>query len=279
MSKAKNYMSFSTCQNFDRCPLIFYYDKILGLKLKNEYQNIFLKKGQYFAKRIESEKKCEKEAKKIFSEKEIIHAKICDIVYLCMCELCLLPEGGIYENTMIKRLESDLDLKLKGKLDVSYLNEYVELKYTQKVEFYFNEWLAHKQLLWYFYLTPEHVTKGWMCPVRVPELKRIKGDTDEEYLERTRMDIYKRPSHYFPGFKPDREGVKWGRCFYRNEFKGEFAGFEKKMRYMREDIRRCVERDYWPQNTTGCLFPGVCNYINICSTGFINYELYERRGS
>ena len=277
MSKDIEYMSFSSCQNFDRCPLLYYYNKIMRIKLKNEYQNIALKKGQFFAKIIESQKNVKKEAEKIFLDREIIHAKICNIVYVCMCELELLPEGGVYESTWIKKLESDLDINLKGKLDVLYEDSFVELKYTMKLEFYLNEWLAHKQLLWYFYLTPDEIEKAYMCPVRVPALRQGKEESTKGFLDRIKMDIMKRPSHYFPGYKPDRKGVKWGRVFYRNEFKGEFKDFERKMRWMREEIERCVVNDYWNQNTNGCLFPGPCDYLPICSTGgYINEEMYEK---
>ncbi len=57
MSKDIEYMSFSSCQNFDRCQLLYYYNKIMRIKLKNEYQNIALKKGQFFAKIIRRRKK------------------------------------------------------------------------------------------------------------------------------------------------------------------------------------------------------------------------------
>ena len=228
MSKDIEYMSFSSCQNFDRCQLLYYYNKIMRIKLKNEYHNIALKKGQFFGKITEGQKNVKKEAEKIFLDREIIHGKICNIVYVCMCELELLPEGGVYESTWIKKLESDLDINLKGKLDVLYEDSFVELKYTMKLEFYLNEWLAHKQLLWYFYLTPDEIEKAYMCPVKVPALRQGKEESVKGFLDRIRMDIMKRPSHYFPGYKPDRKGVKWEGYFIGMSSRVNLKGLKEK---------------------------------------------------
>ena len=315
MAKIRNFLSFSTCQNFDRCPLIFYFNKIMRISLKKEIQGIALKRGKYFSEttrccglensmsaksakngknvadfyqkrgvflpknKKKSEKSLDEIAEDLFTEYEMVHAEICKTVTLCIRELELLPPGGIFEIPFTKHIDYHLPINLKGILDILYKGYFVELKYTQKLDFYLNEWLAHRQLLWYFYLTPPEIDRAYMCPVLVPATRQGKEESIKAYAKRTEMDILKRPSHYFPGFKPDKKGVKFGRVFYRKEFEGEFEAFEKRMKWMRKSIKRHVKANYWEPRETGCLFPGQCEYFNICTTGgYINDELYERWG-
>ena len=188
-------------------------------------------------------------------------------------DLELLPPLCYPEVTYLK--DAKHTVHVKGIVDLQWDNSFAEVKLTGKPEWYLNTWFAAKQLEIYFYVSG--LDKGWMLPIRWPQA-RFNEDKENigEFIERLKKDIYKRPKFYFPEYDKNREPPKFGRCFYRTEFENGFPELERKLIWTRGVIRQCAIEDYWPQRYN-CMYPGPCDFLQICSTGYINEKLYEKK--
>jgi len=276
---AKN-LSWSAINDFNRCHRKFYLNKVKGIRLKEEFLPIALRQGKYFADLMSIGK-----SNVWFGDMELKSKMMVEMMVKVITEeLDMLPLGLTWEREIVREIEFEIPIHLKGVLDAWINDLFVEMKYTTRLDYYMNEWIAHKQLMIYFYLAPVKTIKGYMCPVLVPQTRIGKNENEAEYVARTKLDVLKRPSHYFPEYRlSSGDGVKWGRCFYRTEFEDGFEELERELKWIRAEIRRCNDAGYWPQNLNGCLFPGQCEFLNICESGVvvsdtcmnINHAIYE----
>ena len=279
-------LSWSALNNFDRCPYLFYLFHIKKIALKEEYQNLPIRLGRYFSSLL---LKADKEI--YFSNYEIGNRELCKALCDKITTEKMLPSGlkleqrfchtVILDTVTLEHWDmSDWETSpplFKGFLDAMGSDFFIEFKYTSRTDRYLNEWTALRQLEQYFFIAPENIVKGYMLPVTTPQARQGKEEGLDEFVERVKKDIDKRPGHYFPHYDSNKM-PSWGLCFYRTEFEDRFEAFKKKLTWTISEIASCLKAHYFPQRgPMACYIPGECDFIDICSTGNINEEIYERR--
>jgi len=161
-----------------------------------------------------------------------------------------------------------------GYTDRSYDDHIVESKLSSRPDFYHQLYNIHFQVGTYFLANPrwQHVI---MEVTRYPSTRRKEDEPYEDYLERVRKDIIKRPSFYFIGL--NRLTMQFGKKFYRSEF--DFNGIQHIYQTVSKEIPRALREDAIYQNTASCYSPFPCGYLPIRKSGVVSEELYTIRQS
>jgi hypothetical protein len=167
--------------------------------------------------------------------------------------------------------------KIKGFIDLLAQDNshFIDIKCTTKPEYYTNPYWIHDQLGTYLLSNPKY-GYGIIWAIRTPALKQtgnFKDESLEDYKDRCVRDMVKRASFYFTGYK--KETQSFGVKFYRSEF--DLGGLKTRYKWVGQQIQDCVEEDYWYQNRTQCINPWQCDMLNICNSGGISDDIYEKR--
>ena len=112
-------------------------------------------------------------------------------------------------------------------------------------------------------------------PIRVPQLKGKTDEPPDVMAERIEGDIVRRMGFYFPGYRPEAAGIKWGKPFYRIEF--DYEDFAESLDWTKHEIMTACNKSYWMQKWCACDAPFACDFQPICQSGGLNPELYEYR--
>ena len=143
-----------------------------------------------------------------------------------------------------------------------------EWKIASKPDYY-TKYTMEEQLCTYFLGIPELEKMHTRILIK-PKLRRGKNESTEEYEERCKDDIRRRPSHYL------HEDT-----YYRHEF--DIPECLRKVKYVHAEIMRLLNSDdtimeSFYQNKNVCLSPFACDYLSICQAhGIISDELYVCR--
>ncbi|MEM4720524.1 MAG: PD-(D/E)XK nuclease family protein [Candidatus Methanomethylicaceae archaeon] len=252
-------LSFSSIQSWERCERRFYYSTVLGLEVPEDFRSVELRKGAKFHQ-IVSAGLGGAGGETWFSDEEWrdrISVEVLAEILLDSDKFDLLEPGGRSEVRVVKN-------GIVGVVDLLYDDYFCEFKFTSRPEHYLYDFTAHVQLHFYFYLLDGIVSKGFILPIRTPNLKPLSLEGPEEFRERLYHDIVRRPGYYFPRYSPDRTYPKWGLRFFKEEFTQDFS---ERISYITEDIRRCISSGYWVQRFSNCLTPSQCEFFPVCERG------------
>lgn len=256
-------ISYSQMRSWERCPRQWYYSQIQGLRMKDIYTSINMRMGAEIQGMLAGIDKHSQ-----FSVNELINVDIVNLYLEIIREREMFPDGLKWE-VQHKRAG------FNGIIDVEFSPEiFGEIKFSSSPDFYLHNSIAHDQLEGYFFLNPEY-RWGYMMPIRMPALKDKADEEPEMKLKRIRLDIQKRFNFYFPRFKMNREGPKWGLPISRHEF--DFDEFKKNIDWAKFEIKTACQYEYWKKRRANCLSPGPCDFIPLCEGRNINWEIYERR--
>lgn len=89
--------------------------------------------------------------------------------------------------------------------------------------------------------------KGWTLQTRL--------ETPEEFGERLRIDIGKRPDFYYARREIPR-------------LEADLVESQFEVWQMQKLLRDCQRNDRWPRNTGACIGFGKCPYFDLCTNGF-----------
>jgi CRISPR/Cas system-associated exonuclease Cas4 (RecB family) len=267
MKQTKFILSFSSVRTFETCPRKFYYTEILGLKKSEQYLSVALRAGSYLHGLVENKGRM----MPWFSEFEWQEQVNVEMLYRAIVDLELIPTGLSHEVEFI----SELSDRVKGIIDLWCLDYFGDLKLTSNPSNYLNNFIAYDQLAYYFLLsTPS--AYAYMLPIRMPALKEGKDEDKGRYCHRLYSDILKRPKFYLPEYDKSRPEFKWGRKYYRQEFR--LNELSQKITWTREEIRRAIYAGYFIQRWSNCMnYNSPCDYMSICESGAINDAVYEYR--
>jgi hypothetical protein len=266
VSEDKIDISYSQIRDWDRCPALWAFKQIMGLTLREQYQSVNMRMGKELQRILANQKDV---PPTYFSIDEQINLNIVYLFVEIIKERGLIPDGAQWE---VERYRNGFH----GILDV-VTNEvtFGEIKFTGSPDFYLNNAIAWDQLEGYFYLDPA-MRWGIMMPVRVPQLKDKSDESPEMKLQRIRVDINKRFNFYFPYYKADRKGIKWGQEHSVHQFR--MQEFEEKFRWNKKEIKTACIYNYFVKRRSNCLSPSLCDFFSMCQGGGnINWELFEKR--
>jgi hypothetical protein len=150
---------------------------------------------------------------------------------------------------------------LTGRLDLYIDTIGYEFKYTGRPDGY-SKWILEDQLSTYFLLVPD-LQRITVRLITVPSLKLGRKKSIQEYAERIKIDVTRRPGHYIRDVN-----------YWRNEF--DLANHLDRIKRITEEID--AERLFYPtSNRTACFMPGPCEFLPVCESGAISEELYKKR--
>lgn len=165
---------------------------------------------------------------------------------------------------------------IRGFIDLSYYDHFVECKHTKNPEFYHTIHNITSQVATYFLSNPEYeycLIQAVKTPSLRPNIKKLSSESPDKYLERCYDAIISRPSEYFPGY--NRESKTFGKKFYRAEF--PLKQIEKDYSDINRDIRRAAAEEAFYQNWDACYCPGPCDFLPVCKNGVASEELFDRK--
>jgi len=251
-----------------KCPRLYYLSQVAGLQVREQFQSDALKIGKAVDGYITSggEDSFEYESNAVWS------AKASAIIF-AFKELGFGTSG--YTGQAEFNVNKDDMPKIRGYIDLSGLNHYIELKCTSRPDYYTNPYWIHDQMGTYF-IANEDYEYGVVWAIRTPQLKRagqFRDESIEDHRARCISDMLKRPAYYFTGY--NRKDGTFGVRFYRGEFDINFL--IRRYRWVAGEIQRCAKNDFFYQNRTQCLSPFQCDFISVCDTGEINEDVYEYR--
>ncbi len=270
ISKFEPILSYSGVNNFIKCPRLYYLAQIKGIQLKEQYQSDALKIGKMVDEWITTkDHDNDPDSESLFLMKSQAMFETFSKVIKINIDDYIGQQEFIYQEDGRPQARGFIDLSAK---DISH---FIELKCTTKPDYYTNPYWIHDQLGTYFLSNPNY-QYGIIWAIRTPGLKQtgnFKDESLEDYKDRCIRDMLKRPTYYFTGYKKDTQtfGVK----FYRSEF--DLEGLKARYKWIGHQIQDCVEEDYWYQNRTQCINPWQCDMLNICNSGGISEDVYERR--
>lgn len=273
-------LSHSGIMNFIRCPKLFYYSSIQGVKsifesdpikignAVDSYITIFLLTG----KTNKDFLPLNTDIKFMWQAKSI--AIIRSFIKLINVEKYMDLYSGQYKFTIHK----DGHPSVRGIIDLDSNNgkTFIELKVGKSPEYYINKFYIKYKLATYF-MAKESYQSGRVWAIKVPQLKRtgkFKNETLAEYSARCYRVMVAEARNYFPGYnsKTKNFGTKFGRveieCY-------DMWGY---YRMIADWIKMSIKRDLWMEDGGGCHFPFECDYFSICSNnGVISEDLYTFR--
>ncbi len=275
-------ISYSALKDFDKCPRAYYYRNIAGQQLI--IQSNPLKIGKLVDSILSGKSKEVEQVKGLFVHSDIEDnpmwlAKAMSIVN-SIKELGYDKQLEGYEkqrefNVNIQNnSNTDTDntqINLHGFIDFAGTDHFCELKCSGNPDNYLDSFTIEDQVSTYFLSNPNYNYVN-MLVIRVPDIKLAKGKMFEykDYYTKCYDDILRRPSYYFVG-----KNDTWGVRFYRTEF--DLEALKTQIRWICGEIKRCVNSDYWMQRKSSCFSPFRCDYLDICKTGVISPDRYEKR--
>lgn len=273
MSRFEFEISYSSMKLFERCPQAYYLSQIVGVESLT--QSDPLKIGKYVDNVLAGKPEMD-------SIEEIEEGE--EEKHIWLYKAMAIVEGiKHYElNTLLLQYEKQKEFTinqdgiphLHGFLDFAGDDHFCELKVTGKPEIYKDRFMIEDQVATYF-LSNQNYKYCIMFVVKSPELKPEKKEDIYRYYERCRKDVVGRPYFYFGENFNAREKI-FGMRFYRNDF--NLDNLIKKYQFVCDEIKMCIDRNYWMQRKSACLFPFLCGYKTICELdGKIPEKLYKHK--
>ena len=154
---------------------------------------------------------------------------------------------------------------LKARMDLRLIKEkeIVDFKFVTNPDNY-TFFTTRQQAITYLELDKSAEKITYRC-IRKPKIKQSRNETEQEFLERVRRDIYNRPGFY----------VK-DQTYYRSEY-----DFDKRLReigQMADELRANIDNeDFWYQSSSEyCLSPFKCDLYEACTSGVWAENLFQR---
>jgi hypothetical protein len=138
-----------------------------------------------------------------------------------------------------------------------------EFKYSASPEFYMKKFIMEPQLGIYFLGNPE-LQRITVRALRVPNFKKGKEETKEDFVSRVKKDVLRQPNHYIMEMS-----------FWRNEFDLELL--KEKLRLTAQEMYSLgsdKEKYYQTSNRDNCF---KCQFIDVCSSGVVSKTIYKKR--
>lgn len=273
MSRFEFEISYSAMKLFERCPQAYCLSQIIGIesvvksdpiKIGKYVDNVFADKlGMDSLEEIEEGE--EEKYLWLFKARAIVEG-------IKHYELVIPLKQ--YEKQKEFTINQDNMPRLHGFLDFAKDDHFCELKVTSKPEIYKDKFMIEDQIATYF-LSDQKYKYCNMLIIKVPELKIDKNEDIYKYYERCRKDIIGRPYFYFGENFNAREKT-FGMRFYRNDF--NLDDLVKKYRFVYDEIKMCINKNYWMRRKSACLFPFLCEFKTVCELdGKIPEELYKHK--
>lgn len=263
--------SSSAFTEWMQCKLKFYYPRIIGLRLKPAYVPRAIACGSIWDAFVGGETDLDILAAS-YAITDIERAKI-NALILATQELGIVWRPG---ETQCKIKFNILDNIVVGYLDkvLASGDGFEEHKLSSRPDYY-SLLNIHQQCGTYLHANPEWEYVDMMV-ARLPLLETGKGtkanETVEEFQRRCYEDILTRPAFYFIGY--DKKTHLYGKRFWRNEF--DLDHIVKTYRWGMQELRDTIDRGSWYGNKFACEKPHMCQWMDICKTGALNDEVYEK---
>jgi hypothetical protein len=258
-------ISYSQIRDASRCMRLWGYKQILGLQTKEQYQSISMRMGSEIQRLLSKSS----DVPTYFSPQEKFNKDLIQLYLEIIAERELIPSNVKWEVELKRNgFHGIMDLVVDDKT-------FGEIKFTGSPDFYLNNAIAWDQLEGYCYLDP---SKLWavMMPIRHTALKDKADEEPEVKLKRIRLDINKKFNFYFPYYKAERNGIKWGQLHPKNQF--DMQEFERMFKWVKKEIKEACKCNYFVRRRANCLSPGLCDFFSTCENGGnINWELFEKR--
>lgn len=261
-------MSQSSLRNFNKCPKMYYWNKVEGIELKEKGNAVKL--GKYVDD-ILSGKNAE------INEEDngsIWLAKGRGIIR-AIDELKLSDNFRDYKKQEKVSFEIEREgfvVEVEGYTDFNTENVIGELKVTTKPDIYLDKFLISEQVGTYLMSKIEYL-HVIMYVIQVPELRYNENKENvADYESRCFDDIMRRPGYYFHGYNKDegRFGVK----FMRQEF--DLMNLANKYLWLGRMIIMCHEAKFWQDRRSECFNTVKCDYWEACNFG-VSFDRYKKR--
>lgn len=271
MSRYEFEISYSAMKSFERCPQVYYLSQIAGVEIIEETD--LSKIGKYVSNvlmdkpEMDSIEEIEEGKEEKYSWLYKAHAIIEGVKHY---ELDTPLKQ--YEKQKEFTLNQDNILRLHGFLDFAKNDHFCKLEVTNKPEIYKDKFMISDQTATYFLSNPNYKYCNILI-IKIPELKLDKNEDILDYYERCRKDVIGRPCFYF-GENFNAQEKTFGMRFYRNDF--NLDDLVKKYRFICDEIKMCIDRNYWMRRKSACLCPFPCDFKTICELdGKIPEKLYK----
>lgn len=264
ITSGKFNLSHSQKQTWERCPYKWYLEYIKGIRVKKEHDSVAMRMGSELQRLVSGVGEPE-----FFGISEQYNKQLVNLMVKIIREYELLPDDAKWE----VKCKRD---NYRGVIDFTqdHKHRFGEIKFTTNPSRYLSKPSAALQLKSYFYLRPD-LKDAFMLPVQVSKLKDKKDQERDLKIKRIEKDVRKRMKFYFPGYEPDREPPKWGQRFSAKEF--DLEEFEHDLKWVREEIMRACETEWFTQRTANCDNPFKCDFLPVFLTGGVNWEIFERK--
>jgi CRISPR/Cas system-associated exonuclease Cas4 (RecB family) len=264
------------------CKRLYYYKYILGIEVRPEMLPSRMKIGKIIhhgimvINRLEDPVKRREEIIRMAKEYQLEGKEFVAAAGVLEMYEKLIGEGKIKKED--GRFEFRFEVKkpgypvLTGVFDILYDDHFVEIKTTTNPEYYQTPHFIQSQCASYFLYSP-HLKYCDMKIIRVPQLREKKDieEGEEEFYERIRADIERRPGYYFIGL----EDGDFKKRFFRSEF--DLDEVLERYAHMVRERRLSIKRKFWPKNELNCLYPYQCLYLPICESGKVSDLMYVYR--
>jgi len=258
-------LSNSQKETWERCPYMWYLEKIKGLKIKRDRESVAMRMGSEFGRLLSGKGEPE-----FFSVEESYNKQLVNLMVKIIREYEMLPTEGVEWEVECERegYTGKLDFVQESK------KQFGELKFTTDPSRYLSKPSAALQLQSYFYLRPD-LKDAIMLPVQVSKLKDQKDKGEDLKIKRIEKDVRKRMKFYFPGYDPDREPPKWGQRYSITEF--DLEDFAKELKWAKGEIMRACGAEWFTQRTANCDKPFKCDFLPVFLTGGVNWQIFEKK--
>lgn len=274
MGMGEDPLSHSSIQNYVSCRRKFYYSFFLGLKLKKEGMPLYVGSICHETMALLHRGTVYPDIRTLFIQKYTPNdayedQEMSNSVVAASALMQVYEESGLNKpkgHTEVQFLLEDPPLI--GYVDMVDGDMGFEWKIASNADYY-NKFSMEEQLCTYFSGLPD-IGKMVVRVLVKPKLRRTAKESSEEYEERCKDDIRRKPGHYF-----NEE------TYYRNEF--DVAGCIRKIKYIHSEIIRLLNSDdtimeSFYQNKGACWSPWACDYLSICQHhGVISEDLYTTR--
>lgn len=279
--RKKPIMSHSAIQQYMRCKYLFYNSWIKGWTTKklnlrlitgnlmHAYLGTFHADHEYDIER--AERTIAALGHKLIDEnrkdgKQYLDAQIVPYMFQGYRKAC--KEGKI--RTFTGKSEHPLlaeydNFTLKARMDLRIVEEkeIVDFKFVANPDNY-TFFTTRQQAITYLELDKSAEKITYRC-IKKPKLKQGKNETELEFLERIRRDVYARPGFY----------VK-DQTYYRSEY--DFDKRLEEIGQMADELRANVDNEaFWYQSSSEyCLNPFKCDLYEACTSGVWAENLFEQ---
>lgn len=256
-------ISHSSSQAFARCPMAYYYSKIIGIRLIEDQAKTAVKLGKFWDAVEQLYHGCSIELEafalddygvaKVRAMSEAVYGLGLAVDEGCQCQVPIKVQlDGAIINGFIDRLSDHI----------------TETKFTSRPEIYHSGMSIKHQVGTYFLGRPE-IDRCVIQAARCPQLRPSDGEEPEAFADRCYKDIMSRPNYYF--YKLNSKG-EWGHQILRSELDLDYL--KKIYQHEVNMIKHLTETNGWYCNYKGCNTDFICDYYDICSTGVISEDLY-----